>query len=196
MRPLARYAISAKRGAPGNPADLGATSIVVQDWLKGKGWDGTSAEFQRRDGQTAKVEHATIISKSGQVVRWSISEPTEDRRTLFRTHLALAGRGDGLAVYCELSASLIDNALAPLHVQVRCPAVIRTLMAPGSEWRYGDWRLAATELIANGREQGNVLVRLLRDRSRPNSRMTSTASHTPAVKCGGVPLARCYVGLP
>lgn len=167
MRPLARYALTSRRGAAGNPADLGAMSAVVGQWLKEKGWDGAATQFQLPDGRTATVENTKTQSRSGQIDRWSISEPTEDRRTQFRTQLALAERAEDLAVYCELSAALVDNALAPLRVEARCPTVIRMLMGPGSKWFYGSWRLASTELVANGREQGEVLVGLLRDASRP-----------------------------
>jgi hypothetical protein len=101
MRPLARYAFTATRGAPGTHTNLQEMSAAVQDWLRQKGWDGQAADFEVRGGRRATVERTETRSTSGQLDRWSISEPTEDGRTRFTTQLTLAESGPTLAVYCE-----------------------------------------------------------------------------------------------
>lgn len=51
MRPLARYAVTGKAGITGNPADIGAMSSEVREWLRQKGWDGSSSQFEASGGR-------------------------------------------------------------------------------------------------------------------------------------------------
>jgi hypothetical protein len=95
-----------------------------------------------------------------------VSEPTDDGRTQFNTHLTLGQRGEEIAIYCELSATLLGDALTPLYVDARCPTVLKRLIRPGSQWFYGSSKLAGSSLAAHGHEQGKILVDFLQDRQR------------------------------
>jgi hypothetical protein len=171
-------------------------STSVQDWLKQKGWDGQAADFEVRGGRKATVERAETRSTSGQLDRWSISEPTEDGRTRFTTQLTLAESGLTLAVYCELSAALLENALTPLYVETRCPTVIKTLIRPGSEWFYGVSKLAPSALRAPGREQGEILVRVLQDTTRPLPVVVVSSHNGQTIQRGiGAAIASDLAGL-
>ncbi|MDO8680929.1 MAG: hypothetical protein Q7R30_20610 [Acidobacteriota bacterium] len=72
-----------------------------------------------------------------------------------------------MAIYCELSAALLENSLAPFHVDVRCPAILQQSIRTNVEWSYGAWRVSGDDSVVKGQDGGAFLVRQLGDSSRP-----------------------------
>jgi len=166
MRPLARYSLTGAAGGGSNPASLADLAGRLDEWLRQKGWDGHSLEFSLPDGRIAGVLRSETKSADGSLIDCLISEPTTDRRTQFQTHLILGQQHDQLFVSCQLTAALIGGALAPGFVDARCPTFIRDVVDQRSQWFYGPSHLSAEVLFAKGREEGEVLVRVLADSNR------------------------------
>lgn len=184
MRPLARYSLTGAVGNGSNPQSLPELTARLEEWLRAKGWDGQAPEFPLADGRVARVKLSATRAAIGQFVDWRIAEPTTDGRTQFQTQLILGRQRDQLVVYCELSATLIGEALAPGFADARCPTFIRNIIDQDSQWFYGPSHASADVLVARGEEQGEFLVRVLVDRNRRLPVIVVSSHHGLTLQAG------------
>lgn len=158
MKHLARYSIEAH--AIDNPSAPSSSDVMsrIDSWLSGKGIvseDGLKVVF--RDGRQASVERRETKCSRGHLAEVVLTEPTQEGGK-FRTSITVAESESTLAVSVELGVA--TTLIAPTHVEVYCPAIIRELLALDIVWRYQQDRVTSRPLKYLGAAGGEEFISL------------------------------------
>ena len=110
---------------------------IVESWLQKKGASALvpgRTEATLRGGKSATIE-AQVFSTASSI-EWDITvtEPTPSGR--FLTRIVLGGSEKTLNLFVELRAGVGGYRLAPHDVDVRCPQVLRDILATRT-WSVG-----------------------------------------------------------
>lgn len=163
MKQLVSYSFEAPIGDPPSCATPADVHGRIDSWLRSKGEptdDGGSVAF--RDGRLAQLERMVVISSQGRVTEVVLTEPTPGG--WFRTSVGVAEATGLLAVAVHLSAG--SSTLAPVHLDVRCPRLVRDLLAAPSPWKYRGTLLTSSPLDFCGEAGGDDFIALAWDSSR------------------------------
>jgi hypothetical protein len=94
-----------------------------------------------RDGSGSFAREAVVLPK-GTLEELRLEEFTRAGQ-IFTTYLATVAAGSRLRVYCTLNVTNAESVVAPLPLDPRCPAIVRTLLG-----RFGGWQLHGAPLPA------------------------------------------------
>ncbi|MEX0715073.1 MAG: hypothetical protein WD066_00730 [Planctomycetaceae bacterium] len=155
MRQLASFSFEAR-----SSDDLSATRATdaleqIEGWLRSKGRladDGRSAILH--DGRVAMIERATVTGSCGKITELVLTEPRPDG--WFRTAIAIAEADGNVAVSVSLGAAA--EALTPVYVDVRCPRIVRDLLAPPSQWTYQGTSITSAPVECSGQLGGDEFI--------------------------------------
>jgi hypothetical protein len=167
MRRVACYAAeSVVAGADNAIQSLNKLIPTVESWLKAKGvmaLQAGVAEFTLRDGRSAKIdakEYSTVSALEWDI---SVDEPTPEGR--FLTRIVLGGMDSSLSLFVEMRAGVDGYRIAPHLVDVRCPQVLRDLLAVRT-WNVGKTPVSTKPLRWVGQAGARKLLALLAHQER------------------------------
>lgn len=161
MRKVAAYSMEQTcASVPG--AELRHSQICseVDAWIAAKGTTDTdSNEFHFLDGRIGALAKENLASNDSNVGITSLEEPINSGR--LRTEITVSRMGSLLQVYVELRVASLANNLGPINVEIRCPSVVRRILAAHGEWKLGETPLVATPVEFHGESGGQNLVSIL-----------------------------------
>jgi len=131
---------------------------LVSAWLEGKGaWrsDGDKQELVFHDGRVAEYSHAEWAAGNKRVIDHRLTEPANN--ALIRTQVSIAATEDQVIVYVELQAAGGAYQLGPMRVDIRCPQLVKTLVARFGDWHVGEAPLSIEPFDFAGAEGGRRL---------------------------------------
>lgn len=157
MRKVATYAFE----APANAQGVGVEVIAkeVEDWLSSKGErDKPSVgQLRLRDGRIATVKWESISSGVGHLVDIELTEPLSEGT--FRTTIHFSDDATTVSVGIELWAA--SDSLSPIFLNVRCPQIVRNLLALSPEWTYRTSQLPSEAQLFRGAPGGKEFISLV-----------------------------------
>ena len=130
----------------------------AEEWLRWKGADDVSTgqrEVKYPDGRIAQLTRENTETEPGTLASFVLTEPVDGGQ--FETQLDIAASNEGLVLFCQLRTQSNDAALVPTPFQVRCPHVVREILAIG-EWTSGSSLTSRSCFSSIGREQGAQLI--------------------------------------
>ena len=170
MHTLASYLLEANLSA--ESATLLETSVLnaVNDWLSQKGAadpaidQGTFKSLT--PGGTGKYVRTIHGSDSSNLVEISLDELSTNGQT-FRTSISIVKTNLRVKVYVSQAVGNAGGVIAPVTIDPRCPAVVRTFLQLTSAWQFGgkDVPLPVPTSMIGG-EGGHALGEMLVSESR------------------------------
>lgn len=139
-----------------------AVCVIIEAWLVSKGErrqvdDGCS--FVLNDGRIGSYMESSFSSAEGEVVDRILTEPSNN--ALVRTQVSVCVRAKELSVYVELQAAGGAYQLGPMRVDIRCPAVVRSLVQAYGDWQVGEVPITAVPHRFEGPEGGAHLEKVI-----------------------------------
>lgn len=160
MKQLASYSFD----APSTSGMRACAALDLTDkWLHSKGTlSAEGRSLHLRDGRIAEVARAEVKSSIGCLTEVVVTEPRPDG--WFRTTIRVGESEEAVAMSIGLSAA--STTLAPVYVDVRCPRLVRDVLAPPSPWRYQGTPVAAAPVEYTRESGGDEFVALAWDPAR------------------------------
>ncbi len=155
-----------------------AVCEVVNRWLDSKGTWETADLLRLTDDRPAQYAKAEWLADDGSIViDHCLVEPSNNATV--RTQVSLARCGDRIVVYIELQAAGDEYRLAPIHVDIRSPNIVKTLISEYEDWCLGEVPLTARPVPFEGDEGGRGLQEVLwhSERNLPVVAITSFEGH-------------------
>ena len=168
MRQLATYCFSSSFAAFSNANNRYASTIAaIEEWLVKKGADrpleseGFFQSKTKRDdtGIYSIVGHS---SDEATLVDFSLDEKSQSGLD-FRTELSVLQSELSVTVYCTLSVSSAEDAIADTYADARCPSVIRELLGAHQDWNYADNAIRSNVDDVNSPTEVGALVDRIRN---------------------------------
>ena len=164
MRILASYALTSTVSGSAERNHLyGTVSDAIETWLRSKGaLSKDSDQLLLATGGVADITRRELKLIAGHLFELELAQDAANGR--FRTTVALGQTPDTLAVFVQMS--LVADALVPQRLDVRCPKVVRDVLALPGGWSYRDFALIAQPLTCRGKDEADMLVDRLWDVER------------------------------
>lgn len=163
MRQLASYAMESDVMSGDETTGVQAVRDIVAGWLGSKGSPSKGGDaIELRDGRLLSVERATVESATGSINDLILTEPTPNG--LFRTQVSIATTGSRIAVSIGLAAA--SDTLAPIHLDVHCPRVVRELLGGSMLWKYRGTRITSQPQVFQGDLGADAFADLVWSQSR------------------------------
>jgi hypothetical protein len=167
MRRVACYAAtSAVLGSESAPGTLQAQVDIVSDWLKSKGVavlpEGL-VEFTLRDGRKASASATNTIANGNSAWEFSLEEPTPTGH--FFTRICVGAGSNRLHLFLELRAGGDGSLVAPISVDVRCPQVLRDVLA-SRVWNVGSIPVVTRPIKWHGSNAARKFMAVVKHQDR------------------------------
>jgi len=167
MKVVAQYALTTQTDHASAGKVLISLDSMVHEWLSDKGnIDENGWKFvDFRDGRRADLAREELKTSRGEIVSWTVTEPTASGR--FRTSISLGYEKDvGVGVSCTLQAGNPVNVLMPVHVEAHCPRIVRKIAALPLQWKIRDFEITPEPMRCYGETGGRCFISLLKNPSR------------------------------
>lgn len=167
MRRVACYAAaSAVLASETRPDVLHAQVVIVSDWLKGKGLAELPqglTEFTLRDGRKATASATNTIADGNSAWEFTLEEPTPTGH--FFTRICVGIGSNRLYLFLELRAGGDGSLVAPISVDVRCPQVLRDVLA-GRVWNVGSIPVVTRPIKWHGPDAARKFMAVVKHKDR------------------------------
>jgi hypothetical protein len=167
MRKVAGYLLSTNVHPDNRRARLELVDALVEKWLASKGErtdEGSKATIRYQDGRRAEYRKAVTPSEHGTLIEHFLVEPTDVG--MFETFIALGEDGAELAAYIELRAAGDAYHIEPVHFDVRCPQIVRSLIDCGESWAVADTPVTSRPMAFKGSNEALTLIEVVWHRER------------------------------
>jgi hypothetical protein len=161
MRKVAAYSMQQTcRTASDAASRQSEICAAINSWIASKGTLSIDAkEIRLFDGRLGSIATEKLASNGSSVEIVALEEPIN--AGIFRTELTVSRMGSLIQVYVELRVASHANNLGPISVEIRCPSVVRQILAQYGEWKLGETLLVTTPVEFNGESGGQNLIRIL-----------------------------------
>lgn len=163
MKQLASYSFEAATTDGSSVARVAECLRLVDEWLHSKGTlaaDGRTVVL--RDSRVATIERASVASSRGRLTDLVLTEPRPDG--WFRTSITIGESEGSVALSVGLSAAA--TALTPVYVDVRCPRIVRDLLASPPSWAHRGTSLTSSAVEFSGEAGGDEFIALAWEEAR------------------------------
>lgn len=160
MRKVASYSFSQAIDSALATNGLEKLNKIIKDWIaeKGKIQEG-STDLILSNGRRAEFVETTTTSTNGLIKEYKLTEATDSG--LFQTSIFFGHDKKQLCVYAELRAGGGLNQLSPVQFDVRCPAVIRSILDSSDSWQIGETPLSTSVILFNGDNGAQRFIQVL-----------------------------------
>lgn len=162
MRKVASYSTAATVSPEETTKYFELIISTINSWLEGKGHiEKTPNGGIIRYPNEKKAEYLIekIQSSIGLFIEFDLTEQTDTG--LFQTVIRAGQKDSLLSVYAELRVGSVENTLAPLSFDARCPSVIREIINLNIDWHVGQVPVSTQPVIFIGRAGANALMKIL-----------------------------------
>jgi len=132
---------------------------VVKRWLDSKGTWEEEDLLRLNDGRPAKYSRAEWLTDDDSVIDHYLVEPSNDATV--RTQVSVGRCADRVIVYIELQAAGDAYRVAPIHVDIYSPNIVKTLISEYDDWCLGEVPLAARPVPFEGDDGGRTFQEVL-----------------------------------
>jgi len=163
MRKVAGYFMNVRcKDEPTALRCLSETISVAEAWLDSKGnrdSTETAEGITFEDGRVAKLEKSEVEASGGRLWQIVLTEPAQTE--IFVTTLSIGRFGHNVLVYIDLHVGTKVVQLQPLTFDVRCPRIVRDIIALDFEWNVGEIPLRCEPLTLQGSAGGYTLSKII-----------------------------------
>jgi hypothetical protein len=140
---------------------------LVERWIASKGEsseEGGQTIVRYKDGRRAEYRKVATQSNHGTLIEHFLVEPTDVG--MFETFIALGEDGAELATYIELRAAGDAYHIEPMHLDVRCPQIVRDLIESGETWNVADTPVTSKAMVFKGTKDALTLTEVIWHKER------------------------------